>query len=346
MKWMAIALLATIPASAQTLRFFGSAGAEAQLTPANARSPLNRGNVARIPYRTNVADATLFGDAKSDAWKLHVKLRGDASDQSADRITLGEAWVRVTAASWLDVTAGRVIEKWGTGYAWNPTAFVSPRKNPADPNDHLAAYRGLDMIRADALVRGTSISLYALDGGDYAARVYRLIGGTDVSLHLTNHQQGLSLARVFGDSLELHGELARRRAVVGGQYTFRNNINVVAEVYRDGGGMSSDEWRAFRLGAARDLLTANRTYRPLQMGRSYGFTRVAWSSGNQKLDAELIAITSLRDGSLLVRATLTRKLRANLSAYLIDTELAGRASAELAYMQVRRATTLGVRWYF
>jgi hypothetical protein len=239
-----------------------------------------------------------------------------------------------------------VIEKWGTGYAWNPTAFVSPRKNPADPNDRRAAYRGVDMIRADALLRGTSVSLYALGGGDYAARVYRLIGGTDVSLHLTNHQQGVSVARVFGDSLELHGELARRRAVVGGQYTFRNNINVVAELYRDGGGMSADEWRAFRLGAGRDLLTANREYRPLQMGRSYGFTRVAWSSGNQKLDAELIAIVSLRDGSLLARATLTRKLRANVSAYLIDTELAGRASAELAWMQVRRATTLGVRWYF
>jgi hypothetical protein len=35
-----------------------------------------------------------------------------------------------------------------------------------------------------------------------------------------------------------------------------------------------------------------------------------------------------------------------VSAYLIDTEFAGPAASELAYMQVRRATSLGVRWFF
>ena len=40
---------------------------------------------------------------------------------------------------WLDLTVGRVIEKWGTGYAWNPTAFIGPKKNPADPNDRRSA---------------------------------------------------------------------------------------------------------------------------------------------------------------------------------------------------------------
>jgi hypothetical protein len=347
---VAVTLLAALPMHAQTLRLFGSAGAEAQFTPANEASPLNPHNLAQIPYRTNVADAILFADAKSNAWKFHVKLRGDASDRAAERVTVGEAYVQVAPASWLDITAGRVIEKWGTGYAWNPTAFVSPRKNPSDPNDRLGAYRGIDMLRADLLLRGTNVSFYTLGGGSYAARVYRLVAGTDISLHVRHDRdgtrQGVAVARVIGNALELHGELARRRAVAGGQYTFRNNVNVVAEVYRDGSGPTASDWQAFRLAAQGNLASANRAYQPLQMGRNYGFLRVDWPSADQKFDAELIAITSLRDGSVLARLTLTRKLRGNVSAYVIDTELAGRAATELAYIQIRRATSFGVRWYF
>lgn len=346
MKHLALLLLAAaLPLHAETFRLFGSAAYEAQLTPANEASPLNPGNVARIPYRTNSGDATLYADAKGETWKLHVKLHGNASDQGSDTTTLGEAYAQVTPTSWLTLEAGRVIEKWGTGYAWNPTAFISPRKNPTDPNDRRSSYRGLDMLRADVFTRGTTVSLYALSGGGKAARVSRLVAGTDIALHFRRDdegtQQGLSLARVFGDALELHAEIARRRAVVGGQYTFAsNNVNVVAELYRDGGGLTSREWQAFT-----DRPT-NAAYRPLQMGRTYGFARLDIPSDDQKFDAEFIAIASLRDGSLLGRITLTRKLRPNVSIYVIDTEFAGRTATELAYMQVRRATSLGVRWFF
>ena len=110
--------------------------------------------------------------------------------------------------------------------------------------------------------------------------------------------------------------------------------------------MTSSQWQAFRSGVDRVLLAANLAYRPLQMGRNYGFLRVDVPSADGKYDAELITITSLRDGSLLARLTLTRKLRANVSAYVIDTELTGRSTTELAYIQIRRATSFGVRWYF
>jgi hypothetical protein len=256
--------------------------------------------------------------------------------------------VQFAPAPWLDITAGRVIETWGTGYAWNPTAFISPRKNPSDPGDRRSAYRGRDMIRADVLVRGTNISVYAVDGGTYAARVYRLVAGTDISLHLTRDRQGISLSRVFGDALELHGEASRRHALAGGQYTFRNNVNLVLEVYHGGDGLSAAEWRDFRgrVGDARDgsaLRAANREYAPLRMGRNYAFARV-YRPGF--LDGELIAVASLRDGSALARLTLSRKLRPNLSAYVIDTEFAGRRDSEMSYIQVRRVVTAGVRLYF
>jgi hypothetical protein len=172
-------------ARAETFKFFGSAGAEWQLTPANAGSVLNPRNIAGLPYRTSSGDAVAFVDAAPDSrtWKLHLKLHGDAEEGGSQSADIGEAFIQLNPKPWLDVTIGRVIEKWGTGYAWNPTAFVSPKKNPADPSDRRSANVGVDMIRTDLFVRGTNVSLYALDDGAFAGRVYRLIGGTDVSLH-------------------------------------------------------------------------------------------------------------------------------------------------------------------
>src|SRR5258708_33714228 len=144
-----------------SFKFFGSAGAEWQLTPANAASALNPGNVARLPYRTGSGDAVAFLDAapESHAWKLHLKLRGDAAAGGSQKAEIGEASIQLNPRPWLDITIGRVIEKWGTGYAWNPTAFVSPKKNPADPSDRRSANAGVDMIRTDLFSPGTNFSL-------------------------------------------------------------------------------------------------------------------------------------------------------------------------------------------
>jgi hypothetical protein len=349
-----LALIAT-SAHAETFKFFGSAGAEWQLTPANSASALNPGNIARLPYSTGSGNAVAFLDAtpESHAWKLHLKLRGDAAEGGSQKAEIGEASIQLNPRPWFDITLGRIIEKWGTGYAWNPTAFVSPKKNPADPSDRLSANRGVGMIRADIFVRGTNVSLYALEKGAVAARVYRLVGGTDISLHFrrdgTSTQQGISVARVFGDALELHGEVARRHALAGGQYTFKGNVNLVIELYHGGDGLDANAFRAFRLaaGTAHDEPTfraVNTAYAPLHMARNYAFVRI--DIPHDKLDAELIAITNLRDRSLLARLTLTCRLRANVSLYVIDTEFAGARASELSYMQVRRVTTAGARYYF
>lgn len=346
-RLLLIALIAT-SVRADTFRFFGSLGGESQFSPANTDSPLNPHNVAGLPYTTNSADAALYADAKTERIKAHVKLRADASDRGADRVQLGEGYLQANLRPWLDLTAGRVIEKWGTGYAWNPTGFVSPQKNPTDPTDRRAAYRGVDMLRADAFVRGTNLSLYALRDRAVAARVYRLVGGTDVSLHFRRDrdgtQQGVSLARVFGDALELHGEATRRHLLLGGQYTFPANVNVVAELYRSGDGLTESQWRAFRDSVDASLPDANRRYAPLRMARNYAFTRVDWQFA--KNDLELLAIANVRDRSSIVRATYSRKLRPNVSAYVIETEFLGGAGSELAYIQLERLTTFGARVYF
>jgi len=336
---------------AVTLRVFGSAGAESALTPPNDGSLLNPNNVAAIPYSTNTCDAAAFFEEmpESRAWKIRVKARADASDRAAEHLEAGEALLQLNPKPWLDVTAGRVIEKWGTGYAWNPTSFIGPKKNPADPNDRLSAYRGLEMIKTDLFVRGTNVSLYALQHAAFVARVYRLVNDTDISLVLrhdrTGTQQGIAVARVFGDALELHGEAARRKVLIGSQYTFTNKLNVVAELYRSGDGASAADVRSIcQLAQQGDLLEANARYAPLQMARNYGFLRGDLTFG--KNEVELITITNLRDRSSIVRATYTRKLTSTISGYIIDTEFTGKRDSEFALIQIARQTIVGLRVYF
>src|SRR5438270_820597 len=165
--------------------------------------------------------------------------------------------------------------------------------------------------------------------------------GSDVSLHVrrdgSGTQQGVSLARVFGNALELHGEATRRHLLLGGQYTLPANVNVVAELYRSGDGLTASQWNAFRDSVAASLADANRRYAPLRMARNYSFVRVDVPFGRN--DVEAITLTNLRDRSSIARLTLTRKLRPNLSVYAIETEFLGAAGSELAYIQVKRLTT-------
>jgi hypothetical protein len=353
LRGVALALIAMIAmtAHATTVRVFGSAGAEAALTPANTASPLNPNNVAAIPYSTNTADAAAFFEAMPEdrRWKVRLKVRADASDRAAEHLEAGEALLQLNPKPWLDLTAGRVIEKWGTGYAWNPSSFIGPKKNPADPNDRLSAYTGLEMLKADLFVRGTNVSLYALQHAAFAARVYRLVHDTDISLVVhrdrNGTQQGIAVARVFGDALELHGEAARRKVLLGAQYTFTNKLNVVAEVYRSGDGGTAAEMRdVCQLASEGDLLDANARYAPLQMARNYSFLRADFPFG--KSDLELITITNLRDRSSILRATYTRKLTSRVNAYVIESEFAGKRGSEFALIQIARQTIFGLRLYF
>ncbi len=358
-KRLAFALLClSAAARGETFRLFGSGGGESQLAKANEASPLNPGNLVGIRERSSSADLSAFFDIAPDSrrFKVHMKLRGESVERSGSHAEVGEAFLQLNVTPAMDIVVGRAIEKWGTGYAWNPTAFISPKKNPADSTDRRSSYRGLEMIKSDIFVRGTNLSLYALERGTYAARAYRLVKGIDLSVYMRHDRQhtntGVSAARVFGDALELHGELAQKHALIGGQYTFRTNVNVVVEAYHGGDGMSGEQWRAFGSdveaaeGKPLALLQSNRRYTPLMMGQNYAFARFDWPSTGRENEVEMIAIGNLRDRSGIARLTLTHKIRPDLAVYLIETEFFGANDSEFAYIQVKRLTTIGVRWYF
>jgi hypothetical protein len=342
----------------------------------------------------------LFGDITSDnkRWKVQMKLRGSNEwrRNSTSKLDISELSFKYSLTPWLDLRVGRKIERWGTGYAWNPTGVVNPRKNPADPGDRRSLFRGVDMVAADLFIKGWDITLLGtpevawtrkdgrrLRSTGWAARAYKLIKGTDVAFTASGgnglpNSGGLSLARVFGDALELHGEAAyisdterflprsgglvpvRRphaEVLVGGQYTFRNNVNVVAEFFHTGQGLSGREWRDFRefTRSAHQRITegnpapfalANAQFTPLSMSKNYTFLRVLWPIRLNKLEVETIVINSLRDGSSLIRPGIRYRLGTNWSVYCIYSEFVGNGRTEFGHIQIRRGADIGIRYHF
>ena len=268
-----------------------------------------------LPVSHGSADAVAFFDADAEgrSWKLHLKLRGDAD---GGRKRQRRRRRGVTSSSNPKIRgstspSARVIEKWGTGYARNPTAFVSPKESCRSVRSSLREPRPRHGPRRP-LRRGTNISLYALDGAA-PRRVYRLVAGTDVSLHFRHDgdgtQQGISAARVFGDALELH---ARGRAPSCARSAA---IHVRATRQRRGRAVSRRRWtrraRVARLSIQRP--TSRTTRKPFaprtrRIAAAHGAQlrlRPHRLSHTTSSTLELIAITNLRDGSLLARATLS-----------------------------------------
>jgi hypothetical protein len=382
------------------LLLFGSAGSEARTVSPALASPLNPGNFLQVDRASNASDITFFADLtpESKSWKLRTKLRG-TGDWDADfhsRIDVGELYGSVSLTPWLDLQAGRKIEKWGTGYAWNPTGVVNPRKSPADPNDRRSAYRGVDMAGIDLYVRDWNVTLLAVPeidwndrserivtGAGWAARAYRLVRGADLSFSASGgeylpNSQGISFSRVFGDALELHFEAAyfndslrylpqqggfapvRRKHVdllLGANYTFRHNLNLIVEYFHTGRGLTSSEWGVFRdnvrmgqvemrQGNPIPLLYCNRHYALLEMGNNYTFGRLFWPVRFNKVEVELVALTSLRDGSSLIRPGVYWKIHPNWTLYGLQSEFAGGPATEFGHLQVRRVTDFGIRFHF
>ena len=393
-------VVAAWEARAQQVRFFGETGTEVHGASANAQSPLNPGNILDIERLTDSSDLTLFGDvtAADKRWKLQTKLRvsNEWRRDSTAQFDVSELSFKYSVVPWLDLRVGRKIERWGTGYAWNPTGVVNPRKNPSDPGDRRSRFRGVDMLAADIFVKGWDITLLGtpeiawkntgrrrLRSTGWAARAYRLIKGTDVAFTASGgnglpNSQGISLARVFGNALELHGEAAyisdtvrflprgtglaavRRphaEVLIGGQYTFRNNVNIVGEFYHAGQGLSGRDRAAYRsfAGSAYEelaggnplpFMAANAHFEPLQMSKNYTFVRVLWPIRLNRIESETIVITSLDDGSSLVQPGIRWRIGSNWSVYCIYREFLGNARTEFGHIQIRRSADIGIRYHF
>jgi hypothetical protein len=231
------------------------------------------------------------------SWKYQDRLRLQASahnrlyqgEETLDRLNLKEAYAVVSLSSTWDLVAGKRIERWGTGYVFNPSGYIDPPKDPRDPADRLDLRTGSEVLELD-YTRGnhalnlvyTAPRLYftSKDLGHRDAMALRyncLWKGLDFSLmtlipRIGPRKAGGNFSFVGGQGWELHGELSvyRRRdsiaipvslpvargtivqTVLGSNLTLRNGWTLTGEWFHNGEGLSRQENRSFFDQAAAD----------------------------------------------------------------------------------------------
>lgn len=180
-----------------------------------------------------------------DRWRVSTSIAGvmRSSQDTHAQFRIREAYAGVTLGDF-DFTAGRRILRWGTGYAFTPTGVLDPPRNAADPTDRLGLNEGREMVSTD-WIHGRHAVTAGLAGGERmttAVRYNTLIAGFDSAV-IYAHDRGLrdfwgaNFTRVFGEALEIHGEIAHRdntAVLIGGKYMLPGSIGTIAEFYSPG----------------------------------------------------------------------------------------------------------------
>ncbi len=161
--------------------------------------------------------------ARTEAFLRYDQLGWDGQIKLLD----GYVSLKPTLNFALDV--GKLVTKWGTGYARNPVAFVDRPKNPDDPQEPL---EGFYVVKVDLnksfegalknvaftpvlvpVTEDVNRSFGEPGHINFAAKLYLLLLDTDVDLVFfaggsRTTRYGLDFARNLKSNLEVHGELA------------------------------------------------------------------------------------------------------------------------------------------
>jgi hypothetical protein len=146
-----------------------------------------------------------------------------------NEVKLLEGYVSLKPTLSFAVDVGKIVTRWGTGYARNPVAFVDRLKDPEDPQEPL---EGFYVVKADLnksfegplkniaftpvllpVTKDVNRSFGEPDHLNFAAKLYLLLLDTDVDLVFftggsRTTRYGLDFARNLKSNLEIHGELA------------------------------------------------------------------------------------------------------------------------------------------
>ncbi len=202
---------------------------EGTLNVLNKNTPINYGNsILRQPYRGNVATSNLFLGAGGFSMLLNLSTSTDNLSSPDYAYSLREFSFNYSLSDDWDVTIGKKILKWGTGYAFNPTGVVEPQRSPSDPSDRLGENEGLDLATIDYFTGESSLTfVYVNQSGiesgkwhwgsqQFALRAYTFLSGLDLSF-VAHYREGDRLelganwSYVVGNNLELHGEFLGKR---------------------------------------------------------------------------------------------------------------------------------------
>jgi len=176
--------------------------------------------------------ALLDGSYKKGAIEFHAIVNMDLRESYlgwSEETTLYEGYMSSRPSSTFNFNIGKKTLKWGTGYAWNPVAFLDRPKDPYDPE---LAREGFVVASADYIksfdgpLKTFSFTPVLMPVYDhinddfgqinhfnFAGKTYFLFYDTDIDLlFLTGgsktNRYGMDFSRNITSNFEIHGELA------------------------------------------------------------------------------------------------------------------------------------------
>jgi hypothetical protein len=217
-------LVAPFQVSSQDLEYRLSVIDEGTLNALRKDTPLNYGNdILPQPYRGNVGTTNLFLGLGGFSALLNLSTSTDNLHSPDYTYSLREFAFDYSLSDAVDITIGKKILKWGTGYAFNPTGVVEPQRSPSDPSDRLGQNEGSQLASVDFFVGRSSLTLVYVNDSrieswnwhsgtqQLALRAHTFVSGLDLSLvgHFREGDRlelGTNWSYVVGNNLELHGE--------------------------------------------------------------------------------------------------------------------------------------------
>ena len=187
-----------------------------------------------------------------------------------DLFTVYQLYAHNTLSINHSIDVGKKTLKWGTGYFFNPAAFLDRPKDPTQPEN---AYEGyvmanyaynksfdgdLQNVKLDLIYMPTTSSVnddfYAAPSSNLALKLYLLYLDTDISfIYLYSDEQKDKLGFTFAKNLlphfEIHGEYAKEiegyhSYLLGLKYVTEADITITSEYYYDSEGLTKEEIRS------------------------------------------------------------------------------------------------------
>jgi len=345
--------------------FVQATGERQTLDRASALFPQQFPGVADRTNDRGIADAELAGTFRRDALRAQFLAHaGHVHDLRADggEAKFYEAYLSWQAAPSLSWEGGKKTQRWGKGYAWSPVAFLERPKDPEDPElarEGFFALSGSYVRAPGGALQNYSITALAVPtrsnlNGDFgseghwnpAAKLSLLYRDTDIDVLWLGEggrsaRIGFDASRNFGANLELHAEWARvsepgsTSTLLGMRYLTERDTTWILEYYRNGAGLTEDQFRARPVGRPNPM----RNYLYLRASRKEPFDILYFTPS-------ATTIVNLDDGSYALIGEL-------LYAGFKDVELRLRAAAnrgarrtEFGEKPVDARYELRARWYF
>ena len=192
----------------------------------------------------------------------------DGLDKS--RFTAYQLYAHNTLSINHAIDTGKKTLKWGTGYFFNPAAFLDRPKDPTQPENAYEGYVMIDYtynksfegdlknLQLDLVYMPTTSKVnddyYNGLSTNLSVKLYLLYLDTDISLiYLYSDQQkdkiGFTFSKNLAAHFEVHGEYANE---IGGYYSYllglkyvtEHDITLLSEYYYDSEGLTRDEIRS------------------------------------------------------------------------------------------------------